>query len=934
MVPPSHSRISRYHGWVTRRPGWVVAGALIIGVVATLLAMQLKLKTSFAELLPSNDPGVVALTRTQKRLGDLSLLLIGIRSPDRDANLRYAEALTQKLRALPPNVVNLATYHVRDVREFFQKNKWLYVSEADLESIRDRLRTEISKRKNPLFVSLGDDDESVESMRQRMSSKTGLDEKFPGGVFTSKGAGGEYVWIAALPPGGLFVENAGEALLDAANDLIKDDPPTRYHPEMKVEPAGPIVTGIASRHAVERDILSVTITCLTIVAISIGLYFRRLRSIPLTGIPAAMGTVMAFAVAALAFGYLNSSTAFLGSIIIGNGINYAIILMSRYEEHRARGSDPNEALRCALGGTWRGTLVASIAASASYASLTVTSFRGFSQFGVMGATGVLFCWLATYSILPAMLWWLDQPRVLSGWRGALWRVHPLVWCLAIAPPMAAGGYLGWMASNSRDALAHWQVQNLGAAFPKLTAALVLLLALALWAVPVLVVAGRLILRKDANRGGSQATQALPAHAPLEFGPLARFLRRRAGAVTAAFAVLGVLSVVGLRHFLKDPFEYDFRKLNAKLATTEESQQFNRNLSDLFGRWPSPTILLADAVDEVEPLKAAIRRQDREAPGKDVIGQIVTIFDLLPGAPEVQRRKLEILAQIRKLTHDPALVVLNEKEKADLAKIDPSPDLHELTPQDLPPIARRPFTEVDGAVGKVVLVYPPEQGISVWNGRDLLRIASVLQTIRLDNGKVIETSGFAVVFGSMIRSVLHDGPIATIASLIAVLIIVSFTIRPAAAALMALSTLALGVLLMMGGAGWARVHVTFLNFIALPITFGIGAEYALNVVTRYREERNVSRAVVSTGAAVALCSWTTIVGYGSLLAASNQALQGFGMMAIIGEVVCLAAAIVALPAVLFWRHARPFDEAPRATNGTGTIAPALPSDREEPPTTAI
>ena len=33
-------------------------------------------------------------------------------------------------------------------------------------------------------------------------------------------------------------------------------------------------------------------------------------------------------------------------------------------------------------------------------------------------------------------------------------------------------------------------------------------------------------------------------------------------------------------------------------------------------------------------------------------------------------------------------------------------------------------------------------------------------------------------------------------------------------------------------------MTFLNFIALPITFGIGAEYALNVVTRYREERDV------------------------------------------------------------------------------------------------
>ena len=813
MVPPSHSRISRYHGWIARRPVAVLVAAVIIGGLAAGLASKLKLKTAFTELLPSDDPGVVALARTQKRLGDLSLLLIGIRSPDHEANLRYAEALTQKLRKLPRETVDLATYHVRDVRAFFEQNKWLYVSEDDLESIRDRLRSEISKKKNPLYVSLGED-EPIDSMQKRMSGKHGLDDRFPGGVFTSQGAGGEYVWIAALPPGGLFVENAGEALLNAANNLIKEDPPARYHPDMKVEPAGPIVTGIASRHAVERDIVSVTIFCLVVVAASIGLYFRRWRAIPLTGIPAAMGSVMAFAVAELAFGNLNSTTAFLGSIIIGNGINYAIVLMSRYEEHRSRGEDAAEALRCAMGGTWRGTLVASIAASAAYASLMVTSFRGFYQFGVMGATGAIFCWLATYSVLPAMLTLLDRRKQAAGER--------------------------------------------------------------------------------------------PPHAPLEFGPLASFLRRHAGLVTGAFGVLSVASVVGLRHFVQDPFEYDFRKLNAKLATSEEAKQFNRNMDRLFGRWPSPTILLADAVDEVEPIKAAIRRQDKAAPGDDVIGQIVNIYDLLPGAPDVQQRKLALLAQIRKLTHDPALEILTEKERADLAKIDPSPDLHELKPMDLPAIARRPFTEIDGSVGKVLLVYPPETGPSVWNGRDLLRIASVLQEIHLDNGKTIETSGFAVVFGAMIRSILRDGPIATVASLIAVLIIICLTIRPAAAALMALATLMLGVLLMMGGAGLARVHVTFLNFIALPITFGIGAEYALNVVTRYREERNVARAVTSTGAAVALCSWTTIVGYGSLLAASNQALNGFGMMAIIGEIVCLSAAIVALPAVLMWRHARPLN----------------------------
>jgi predicted RND superfamily exporter protein len=800
-------RGGRFHRWLTGRPGRVLLVAALVAAGGAALALRLKFKTAFSELLPSDDPGVVALAKMQKRVGDLSLLLIGVRSPDYQANLRYADALTKELRELPKAVVEIATYNVRDLKSFFERNKWLYVSEENLESIRDRLRSEISRRKNPLFVSLGDE-ESLEDLQKRLSRDDGLGERFPDGVFSSNK--GEYVWIAALPPGGLFVENAGEALYDAANRLIARLPPQTFHPQMRAEINGPVRTAIATRAAIENDVAWVTAICLVVVGLSIIVYFRRLRAFPLTGIPAAIGAVLAFAVADVSFGYLNTSTAFLGSIILGNGINYAIVLMSRYEEHRARGEDPSDALRAAIAGTWRGTLVASICASAAYASLMVTSFRGFSQFGVMGASGALFCWIATYTVLPAMLVLLDR------------------------------------------------------------------------------------------RKGAVAAKPRP---PLNLGPLARLVGRRSAGISVIVAVLGVASILGLTHFLRDPFEYDFTKLNTRLDTTQEARDFGKSFDRLFGRWPSPTIVLADSIDEVEPIRSTIRKQDAALPGPDVIGQIVTIYDFLPGAPDVQRRKLALIAQIDKLRHDKALDLLTADERKKLDRIDPPANLRELGPRDLPEIARRPFTEVDGTLGRVVLVYPPEQGISVWYGRDLLRIASVLQYLHLPSGKVIETSGSAVVFGGMIRSILHDGPIATAVSLVAVLVLIVFMIRPPRAALIAVGTLILGVVLMVGGAGWGRVHVTFLNFIALPITFGIGAEYALNVVTRYREERDISRALVSTGSAVALCSWTTIVGYGSLLAARNQALQGFGAMAILGEVACLSAAIVALPAFVLWRARR-------------------------------
>ena len=287
-----------------------------------------------------------------------------------------------------------------------------------------------------------------------------------------------------------------------------------------------------------------------------------------------------------------------------------------------------------------------------------------------------------------------------------------------------------------------------------------------------------------------------------------------------------MSIPGLAHFAQAPFEYDFRKLRAELSTSQQTQEFNQNQDDLFGRWPQPTIVLADEIEEVEPIRAAIRKQDKDVPGDDVIGEIATIYDLLPGTPEQQRHKLDLIASIKKLLKDPALEVLTPKERKQFDAVNPPEDLRILQPADLPPTARRLFTEADGTVGRVVLVYPG--AVSIWRGLDLLRIAKVLQNIHLEKeGKTIETSGSAVVFGAMIRSIVHDGPIATTASLLLVMVVTLLAMRPLKAALGTIATLLAGVIWMLGAAGAAGVRITFLNFIALPITFGIGAEYALN-----------------------------------------------------------------------------------------------------------
>ena len=171
-------------------------------------------------------------------------------------------------------------------------------------------------------------------------------------------------------------------------------------------------------------------------------------------------------------------------------------------------------------------------------------------------------------------------------------------------------------------------------------------------------------------------------------------------------------------------------------------------------------------------------------------------------------------------------------------------------------------------------------------------------MELPDGNRVLTASRSTIFAEMIRSMERDGPLATGASFIAVAFVVVFATSNRRGTIAVLASLILGVLWMLGWASWTGEKLNFLNFIALPITFGIGSEYPFNIYDRSRLlGGDVTKAVKLHTGAVALCSYTTVIGYGSLVLADNHALQSFGCLSIVGELSCLYAALLFLPSLL-------------------------------------
>jgi hypothetical protein len=178
-----------------------------------------------------------------------------------------------------------------------------------------------------------------------------------------------------------------------------------------------------------------------------------------------------------------------------------------------------------------------------------------------------------------------------------------------------------------------------------------------------------------------------------------------------------------------------------------------------------------------------------------------------------------------------------------------------------------------------------------------------------SGVPARVAGALPVTADILACMSRDGPLASLLAFVGVVLVVVVLFRASLATPFVIGSLVIGVGWMLAATIYLGVRINFINLIAFPITFGIGVDYAVNVMGRYLQDgrSDVTAAISATGGAVSLCSATTIIGYSSLLVAQNRGLFLFGLFAVLGELTCLATAVIVLPSVLLlfqgWRTHR-------------------------------
>ncbi len=821
-------RTQAFVRWTLRhgRTLWIVALLLAVPAFWRTAWLYMHLKSDLDELLPKSSESVVALNELRARMPGMQYLGVLVDVGDAKnlpAGEKLIDDLAAKVRAYPPDLVRSARTGVAEERAFVKAHAPLYLDLEDLKKIEARVQARKDYEAAQAFGASLDDDEKpppvdFKDIEDKYKLRDESAGRFPNDRFSDAG---QKATLLLVEVGGyeLGADKAHRLLDRVKADLAALGGPEKYAPGMRVGYTGDVAIAVEELSALVADL---TLSSLLVIAAVVGviiMYFRWWRSIPILIAPLLLATGYAFAIVTLPpfrVDALNSNTAFLGSIIVGNGINFGIVLLARYAEERRRGASVDEALAIGVWGTRAGTLAAALAAGTAYLALVSTQFRGFRQFGVIGGIGMLLAWVTAFLLMPSLIALLD--------RGAK---------SAPRPGNPAAGFMTRIAT-----------------------------VVARWPVPVVVV----------------------------------------GMLVTAGAAWKV------RKLDRSRLEYDFSKLRRADSPQVGEQYWGAKMDSLLGRYLTPTVVLADTAAGADAVAKALREAAAKPPLDARVAKVTTVDDVLP---RDQDAKIAIAESIRGMLTPKIRESIPADKRKQLEDVlgesggeagGATKKLERVTIEQLPATFTTGLRERDGRLDRAVLVYPRPNDM-MWQGESLIGFARQLREIaRASSPSGLATpriAGSTPLSADIIVSIERDGPLATFAALAGVVLVVLLVLRRSVATVHVIGSLIIGVLWLTALTLVLDVKINFCNFIAFPITFGIGVDYSVNIVSRFLQDgsRDVTGAIKSTGSAVGLCSLTTIIGYSSLLVAENRALFSFGLVAVLGEVACLTTAVVLLPAVL-------------------------------------
>jgi hopanoid biosynthesis associated RND transporter like protein HpnN len=655
-------------------------------------------------------------------------------------------------------------------------------------------------------------------------------------------------WFVLTKPVLDFTQlEAAAGPMNAARALL-EDPEVTGNGAATVRLTGEAAMDAEEFEAVTKGALTAGIVSFIIVSITIFFGLPSLRLI----IPAMALIVLGFLIntgfATLSIGYLNMISVAFAVLFIGLGVDYAVHVVLRYAEERARGLSRTDAATAAVTKMGPALGLCTLTTALAFLAFVPTSFVGMAQLGIIASGGMVIAFVASITLIPALL------KLIPDNQAKIER--------KLAHKVAAQTAPG----NGRS-----YVRMLSTVF------VITVAGIALATFPQARFDGDPVNLKDPDAPSVKtflevASEEAGVHYTAEYltdaGPKAREMAEK-------FRALPIVEkVVMVEEFL--PVDQDVKLAELGRLTNLVPRSINtgsdigaparsRMLEIISGNMTA----LAGTEDAPEDLKAAAARMK----------SAIEAFSNNRGSDDEAVRKLENSL----FSGLPAL----------LGDINRLATTSKVTIDSLDESIRERYVANDG---RWRIEISPRADM-----RDEGKLYEFVDAVSSVSGNAM---GPAINVAGSARAVAQSMILATLAALVLVVLIVWPALRNVRDVSLVLAPLLLASTLMVGYTVVFESPFNFANVIVLPLLLGLGVDSSIHYVMRAREgDDGTDVTGTSTPRAVLISAMTTIGSFGTLWLSAHRGMASMGELLTIAILVTLVCTLVVLPQLIEWAYSK-------------------------------
>ncbi len=626
-------------------------------------------------------------------------------------------------------------------------------------------------------------------------------------------------------------------------------------PEIFCTGRTPYVAEMASK--MKSDIISTLASSLVLVALTFYAGFRRWK--PLFAIMHALVLccILAIACGAALYAELNMITIGLCAILVGLGVDFAMILYALYLHERAEGKGREESIAAALRTHGPGIWFGAITTAAAFLCLLRSGSLGYEQLGVLIACGILiaaavmmiFFWLFT---LSRWLWKINLGVLACIGVVSVWFIATTIrsWSANVWQNIISGAALALLAMAAAHFLCKWIPRLPAVAMSRpwklLAPACIGFIALAIVAFAPI---GKLIF--DLNPKSLEPRNSIAGHA------LRTIMQRmNPSGVEPVLAVIRAPDAESLSASWQTAHAA-WSKLTAEGGA---QSPLLTSISTPAGLATSPARMKANAAKlaTVDFSKTTAAFDAALIASDFTPDQFASARGLLAALGDAAQGQLNLVEWKRNLPETSAwwfLIdgFLSREHPIGIAHLRPAADIQ---------------TEAQAAALRSALALPGiEVGLSGW-GYTLAELGPWSQR------KMTQLT--ALMIGLNV-------------------VLLTFLLRAFKPVCILMLGLALSIGALIATLKFAGIALNLFNVLAFPLVLGVGVDYGIYIALALRSP-DPSRELGALMKPVLLSGLTTVVGFGSLAWAQNPALRGLGLVCSIGIAWCLLATFIfVLPA---------------------------------------